>query len=120
MGKLTKSELECDDLYFKTLDPITRHLTLPCGQVMRVYGGYAVGCEPCDVQRCVLSDTVGFISDLPICLFAAFRATLEEASHADIVLHVIDADAQDMKRQRLEVYKVCIPFYDVTLRLRLF
>ena len=55
---------------------------------------------------CVVSDTVGFISDLPICLFAAFRATLEEASHADAILHVIDANANDMKQQRQEVYKV--------------
>lgn len=53
-----------------------------------------------------MSDTVGFISDLPICLFAAFHATLEEASHADIIVHVIDANAQDMKQQRLQVYKV--------------
>lgn len=56
-------------------------------------------------EICILSDTVGFISDLPVCLFAAFRSTLEEARYADIILHVIDADANNVKRQRLEVYK---------------
>eukprot|EP00210_Caulerpa_lentillifera_P005104 g4876.t1 len=87
VSRLTSSDLECDDLYFKTLDPVTRRLQFSNGVI------------------CLLSDTVGFISDLPVCLFAAFRSTLEEACHADIILHVIDTDAKNLKKQRLEVYK---------------
>lgn len=87
MSRLTSSDLECDDLYFKTLDPVNRRLSFANGEI------------------CILSDTVGFISDLPVCLFAAFRSTLEEARYADIILHVIDTDANNVKKQRLEVYK---------------
>jgi GTP-binding protein HflX len=76
------------DLLFATLDPTMRALRLPNG------------------RSCVLSDTVGFISDLPTDLVAAFRATLEEVLEADLILHVRDVSHPDTERQRLDVEKV--------------
>ena len=64
-------------MLFATLDPTLRKLTLPHGRL------------------CILSDTVGFISDLPTHLVAAFRATLEEVVEADLVLHVRDISDPD-------------------------
>ena len=80
-NRLTRADVQAADMLFATLDPTLRALTLP-------HGGKAM-----------LSDTVGFISDLPTMLVAAFRATLEEVIEADIILHVrdishLDADAQ--------------------------
>jgi GTP-binding protein HflX len=73
LNKLTRSEVLAEDKLFATLDPITRKLHLPGGA---------------DV---LLTDTVGFIQRLPTHLIAAFRATLEEVTEADLLLHVLDA-----------------------------
>ncbi len=73
LNAMTESELETEDKMFMTLDPTSRRLRFP------VHG---------DV---IVTDTVGFISDLPAELIAAFRSTLEELADADLLLHVIDA-----------------------------
>ena len=78
---------EADQL-FATLDTTTRRLWLP------------------EAGTLVLSDTVGFIRDLPHDLVAAFRATLEESVHADLLLHVVDAASPVREEQALEVDKV--------------
>ena len=75
-------------MLFATLDPTMRRLALPSG------------------QQAILSDTVGFISDLPTHLVAAFRATLEEVTEADIVVHVRDAHHPDSAAQREDVLAV--------------
>src|SRR4029078_12175990 len=67
---LTSAEVLAKDLLFATLDPTMRVIALPTG------------------RKVILSDTVGFISDLPTSLIAAFRATLEEVIGADLILHV--------------------------------
>jgi GTP-binding protein HflX len=77
-----------EDLLFATLDPTMRRLDLPSG------------------RKAILSDTVGFISDLPTHLVAAFRATLEEVTEADIVVHVRDAHHPDSDAQREDVLAV--------------
>ena len=84
-NRLTRAEVQAADMLFATLDPTLRALSLP-------HGGKAM-----------LSDTVGFISNLPTQLVAAFRATLEEVMEADVILHVRDishedADAQSRRR----------------------
>jgi GTP-binding protein HflX len=76
------------DMLFATLDPTMRALQLPSG------------------QRVILSDTVGFISDIPLDLVAAFRATLEEVVGADLVLHVRDIANPDSDSQRDDVNAV--------------
>ena len=76
------------DMLFATLDPTMRALALPSG------------------QKVILSDTVGFISDIPVDLVAAFRATLEEVVGADIVLHVRDAANPQTESQRTDVIDV--------------
>jgi GTP-binding protein HflX len=73
---------------FATLDPTMRGLRLPSG------------------RRVILSDTVGFISDLPTELVAAFRATLEEVAEADVILHVRDVAHPDSASQRADVIAV--------------
>lgn len=85
---LTKSGVLAKDLLFATLDPTMRALKLPGG------------------RQVILSDTVGFISDLPIELVAAFRATLEEVLEADIIAHVRDAAHDETEAQKLDVLKV--------------
>ncbi len=75
-------------MLFATLDPTMRRLDLPSG------------------RKAILSDTVGFISDLPTHLVAAFRATLEEVTEADIVVHVRDAHHPDSEAQRDDVLAV--------------
>jgi GTPase len=85
---LTGAEVMAKDLLFATLDPTMRGLTLPSG------------------RRAILSDTVGFISELPTELVAAFRATLEEVSEADIILHVRDASHPDTQAQKDDVEAV--------------
>ncbi|HKR92398.1 GTPase HflX [Novosphingobium sp.] len=87
-NKLTGADVMAEDLLFATLDPTMRAIRLP------------------GVEKAILSDTVGFISDLPTQLVAAFRATLEEVTAADVLLHVRDianADTEAQKRQVLEV-----------------
>jgi GTP-binding protein HflX len=78
---LTRAEAETSDALFVTLDPLLRQVRLP------------------DSRELLVSDTVGFIDRLPHALVAAFRATLEEVSEADLVLHVIDASAADRERR---------------------
>jgi GTP-binding protein HflX len=85
---LTGAEVAAKDQLFATLDPTMRGLTLPSG------------------RRSILSDTVGFISELPTELVAAFRATLEEVSEADLILHVRDASHPDTDQQRADVEAV--------------
>jgi len=88
---------EADQL-FATLDTTTRRIWLP--EVAAASGGIP---SSGDV---VLSDTVGFIRDLPHGLVAAFRATLEETVHADLLLHVVDAASPAREAQQAEVDKV--------------
>jgi GTPase len=76
------------DMLFATLDPTLRGVELPHG------------------ARMILSDTVGFISDLPTMLVAAFRATLEEVMEADVILHVRDMSHDDSEAQSHDVGKV--------------
>ncbi|WP_151180271.1 GTPase HflX [Hypericibacter terrae] len=87
-NRLTNATVMAKDLLFATLDPTMRVVKLPSGR---------------DI---ILSDTVGFISDLPTDLVAAFRATLEEVSAADIILHVRDVAHPETTLQQQEVIKV--------------
>jgi len=87
---LTRSSVIAGDMLFATLDPTMRRLELPSG------------------RQAILSDTVGFISDLPTHLVAAFRATLEEVIEADIVVHVRDTHHPDSEAQRNDVLNVLI------------
>jgi GTP-binding protein HflX len=87
-NRLTGAEVRAEDLLFATLDPTMRAISLP------------------GIEKALISDTVGFISDLPTQLVAAFRATLEEVTEADLILHVRDIanpDSAAQKRQVLEV-----------------
>jgi GTP-binding protein HflX len=76
------------DLLFATLDPTMRAIRLP------------------GVDKAILSDTVGFISDLPTQLVAAFRATLEEVTAADVIIHVRDIANPDSAQQKAQVLAV--------------
>ena len=87
-NRLSNSDVAARDQLFATLDPTMRAVDLPSG------------------QRIILSDTVGFISDLPTQLVAAFRATLEEVNEADLILHVRDAAHEDSDAQRNDVLSV--------------
>jgi len=84
-NRLTRADVQAADMLFATLDPTLRALNLP-------HGGKAM-----------LSDTVGFISNLPTQLVAAFRATLEEVLEADIILHVRDISHEDAQAQERDV-----------------
>jgi GTPase len=84
-NRLTRAEVLAEDMLFATLDPTLRALRLPHG------------------TKAILSDTVGFISDLPTMLVAAFRATLEEVLEADVVLHVRDISHGDTEAQAADV-----------------
>ncbi len=84
-NRLTRSDVQAADMLFATLDPTLRALRLP-------HGGKAM-----------LSDTVGFISNLPTQLVAAFRATLEEVLEADVILHVRDISHEDAEAQEKDV-----------------
>lgn len=87
-NRLTDSAVMAKDQLFATLDPTLRKLELPLG------------------TRVILSDTVGFVSDLPTTLVAAFRATLEEVVEADLILHVRDIADPDTAAQSEDVYAV--------------
>ena len=87
-NKLTASDVLAKDLLFATLDPTMRGLKLPKG------------------TKAILSDTVGFIADLPVELVAAFRATLEEVLEADVIVHVRDAAHAESDAQKADVLKV--------------
>jgi GTP-binding protein HflX len=87
-NRLTRARVLEADMLFATLDPTLRAIRLPHG------------------AKAILSDTVGFISDLPTMLVAAFRATLEEVVEADVILHVRDATHEDTAAQAHDVEEV--------------
>jgi GTPase len=87
-NRLTGAAVDARDALFATLDPTMRLLVLPSG------------------RRVILSDTVGFVADLPTDLVAAFRATLEEVETADLVLHVMDVAHEEHAAQRSDVLAV--------------
>lgn len=87
-NRLTGAEVMAKDQLFATLDPTMRSIELPSG------------------MKVIMSDTVGFVSNLPTQLVAAFRATLEEVLEADIILHVQDASNPSRDQQKLDVIKI--------------
>ena len=87
-NRLTGAEVMAEDLLFATLDPTMRAIALP------------------GVEKAILSDTVGFISDLPTQLVAAFRATLEEVTGADLIVHVRDIASDASTAQKSQVLSV--------------
>ncbi len=87
-NRLTEAGVSAQDMLFATLDPTMRRLRLPSG------------------PEVILSDTVGFVSDLPPDLVAAFRATLEEVTEADLILHVRDISHPDSEAQCGDVMEV--------------
>jgi len=87
-NRLTGADVMAENLLFATLDPTMRQISLP------------------GIDKTILSDTVGFVSDLPTQLVAAFRATLEEVTAADIILHVRDIAHPDTEAQRADVLAV--------------
>jgi len=87
-NRMTQASVLSADMLFATLDPTLRAVALPHG------------------ARIILSDTVGFISDLPTMLIAAFRATLEEVVEADVILHVRDVSHEDAEAQLHDVEKI--------------
>jgi len=84
-NRMTGAEVLAKDMLFATLDPTMRGITLPSG------------------RKIIASDTVGFISDLPTQLVAAFRATLEEVLEADLILHVRDISHPESAEQAADV-----------------
>ena len=87
-NRMTQAKVLSSDMLFATLDPTLRALDLPHG------------------ARIILSDTVGFISDLPTMLVAAFRATLEEVVEANVIVHVHDISHEDTQAQAEDVESV--------------
>ncbi len=87
-NRMTAATVLSADMLFATLDPTLRGVALPHG------------------ARIILSDTVGFISDLPTMLIAAFRATLEEVVEADVILHVRDVSHEEAEAQLHDVEKI--------------
>jgi GTP-binding protein HflX len=87
-NRMTGATVMAEDLLFATLDPTMRQISLP------------------GIDKAILSDTVGFVSDLPTQLVAAFRATLEEVTGADILLHVRDISHPDSDAQAEDVLEV--------------
>jgi GTP-binding protein HflX len=87
-NRLTRADVVAEDLLFATLDPTMREIGLP------------------GLDKAILSDTVGFISDLPTQLVAAFRATLEEVVSADLIVHVRDISHPDSEAQQGDVEQV--------------
>lgn len=85
---MARADVFAENLLFATLDPTMRQVKLPSG------------------RQIILSDTVGFISDLPTQLIAAFRATLEEVCSADLILHIRDIAHPDTASQAQDVYRV--------------
>lgn len=87
-SRLTGADVMAEDLLFATLDPTLRQIGLP------------------GIEKAILSDTVGFVSDLPTQLVAAFKATLEEVVSADLLIHVRDVAHPDSEAQRTDVEAV--------------
>ncbi|KAK9097103.1 hypothetical protein Sjap_022600 [Stephania japonica] len=88
VSALSDSELYSDNRLFATVDTRVRSVVLPSG------------------RKVLLSDTVGFISDLPVQLVEAFHATLEEVVEADLLVHVLDSSAENLEEQRSSVLQV--------------
>ncbi len=84
-NRITGAGVFAEDLPFATLDPTMRKIELPQN------------------QNAILADTVGFISDLPTHLVAAFRATLEQVTNGDVIVHVIDVSREDYMAQKQDV-----------------
>jgi len=91
LNSLTHAEIYAEDQLFATLDPTTRRLAVPC------HG---------ELHTVLLTDTVGFIKELPPALIDAFRATLEEVSEADAMLHVVDLSHPAWQSQIESVRKI--------------
>ncbi|WP_422343814.1 GTPase HflX [Parasphingorhabdus sp.] len=89
-NRLTGADVFAEDLLFATLDPTMRQFTLP---------GY---------DKAIISDTVGFVSDLPTQLVAAFRATLEEVTAADVIIHVRDISHASSDEQARDVEQILL------------
>jgi len=87
-NRLTGSDVMAEDMLFATLDPTMREIRLP------------------GIDKAILSDTVGFVSDLPTELVAAFRATLEEVTTADLIVHVRDITHPDSEAQYADVVAI--------------
>lgn len=87
-NRMTGSAVLAQNMLFATLDPTMRQISLP------------------GLDKAILSDTVGFVSDLPTQLIAAFRATLEEVVYADLIVHVRDIAHPDTEAQRADVMQV--------------
>ncbi len=87
-NRLTGAHVMAENLLFATLDPTLRQISLP------------------GIDKAILSDTVGFVSDLPTQLVAAFKATLEEVVSADLLIHVRDIAHPDTEAQRSDVEAV--------------
>ncbi|HXH15827.1 MAG TPA: GTPase HflX [Sphingomonas sp.] len=87
-NRLTGADVTAEDMLFATLDPTLRQIQLP------------------GIDKAILSDTVGFVSDLPTQLVAAFKATLEEVVSADLLVHVRDIAHPDTEAQRADVETV--------------
>jgi GTPase len=87
-NRLTSSDVLAKDMLFATLDPTLREISLP------------------GVEKAILSDTVGFVSDLPTQLVAAFRATLEEVVTADVIVHVRDIVHPTSESQKSDVLSI--------------
>ncbi len=85
---LTKSDVMAKNMLFATLDPTMRSIKLK------------------NKQKVILSDTVGFISELPTLLISAFRATLEEIHEADIIIHIVDISHPNQKEQKNDVLNI--------------
>jgi GTP-binding protein HflX len=88
LNRLTGAGVRAEDELFATLDPRSRRLRLPSGQFV------------------VVTDTVGFIRDMPRDLFAAFRATFEEAADADLLIHVVDVSHEEAEQQERTTERV--------------
>jgi GTPase len=88
LNTLTQSDIYADDLLFATLDPTTRRMDFDSG------------------KAALVSDTVGFITDLPEPLEAAFAATLEEIKYSDLLLHVVDVTSQRLDEEMSAVFTV--------------
>ena len=88
MNLLTKAGVKAEDKLFATLDPVTRKIFVDIG------------------KEYLLTDTVGFIDNLPHEFVDAFRSTLEEATYADLILHVADCSSKDLERQEKVVKEV--------------
>ncbi len=87
-NRLTQAGVTVKDMLFATLDPTLRVIELPSG------------------RKAILGDTVGFVSDLPTQLVAAFRATLEDVEQADVIVHVRDISHPDSEAQKEDVLRI--------------